>query len=202
MFSEDEEEISSSSSSEETSVESEKQDVVEVYAPEQLAAQFSSIVMMENKTSSKKKRKVVSEHNLYEQRYVKKLVQGKATPQLLPVLKSCSYMVAYRKKVYLEKVYKCYSAPLKFPVKYKTSQTQLSKKLTLPPIGNNYQNQQQTARLIPSPPTAAPSISEPLSAVRSMRRKQYQKEPTGSSQVGTSTFQSHVRFSTKLYKLC
>jgi len=173
LFSEDE--ISSSSSS--TSFESEKQDVVEVYTPEQLAAKFGNSTTMESETSSKEKKcKVASKLNPYEQCYAKKLVQGKAAPQPLPVLKSCSYMVAYRKKVYLEKVYKCYSAPLKLPVRYKTSQTQLSKKLTLPPIGNNYQEQQQIVRLVPSPPTAAPPTSGPLSAVRNMRRKQYQKK--------------------------
>jgi len=159
----------SNSSNEETSVEN---DNVEVYTLEQLAAKFGE---KDGEHSSKKQRKhkAVSKHNPYEQWYAKKLVQEKASLQSLPILRSSSYMVAYRKKVYLEKVHKCYSAPQKPPVRNKNGCTQFSKKLTLPPIG---ECQQQTVHLVPTPPTEAPPTSGLLSAVRSMRRKQYQKK--------------------------
>ena len=168
---------SSNSSSKETGIES---DNVEVYTVEQLAVKFGNSVKMEGEPIPKKQKKckAMPKYNSYEQWYAKKVAQEKvaqekAVRQSLPVLRSSSYMDAYRKKVYLEKVHKCYNAPLKPPIRYKTSCTQLSKKLTLPPIGVN---QRQTVPLVPTPPTEAPSTSGPLSVLRNIHRKQYQKK--------------------------
>ncbi|XP_065916363.1 dentin sialophosphoprotein-like isoform X2 [Dysidea avara] len=170
---------SGSQDSKDDSGSQDSKDDVEVYTPEALAAKFGNSVKMESETSSKKekKRKVVSKYNSYEKWYAKKVAQEKAAPQPLPVLRHSSYMDAYRKKIYLEKVHKCYSAPLKLPVRYKTSHTQFSKKSALPPIKVNQQQQQQhTVCRVPTPPTEAPPTSGPLMAARNIRRKQYQKK--------------------------
>ena len=139
-------------SSSKTSVESSSQD------SQDQVVEYDPVVMEEDSSSSSGKASSVESE--------------KAVPQL-PILKrSLSYKETciQRRKVYLEKVKKCYSTQLKPPVQYKP---RLPKKLTLPPI---LKQQQQTGRLIPTPPKEAPPTSGPLSAARNIRRKQYQKK--------------------------